>query len=129
MPTLVAKMRFKPGRLRLVDVPGEVLLRLRPFPAGIVETGLSDGPCDALLFCARNRASLDGRLAAALDGMLRDGLCWFGYPKLSSALAGDLSREVVWQVVSARGLRPVSQVAMDETWSALRFRPADTEKR
>jgi hypothetical protein len=40
----------------------------------------------------------------------------------------DLSREEVWAAMEATGWRPVSQIAIDETWSALRFRPVEDVK-
>jgi hypothetical protein len=35
----------------------------------------------------------------------------------------DLTRDTLWPVLGEYGMRPVSQVAVDEVWSALRFRP------
>ena len=35
----------------------------------------------------------------------------------------DVNRDKLWPVVAALGQRPVRQVALDEVWSALRFRP------
>ncbi|GAB4459307.1 MAG: hypothetical protein OHK0037_04430 [Elainellaceae cyanobacterium] len=37
----------------------------------------------------------------------------------------DLTRDIGWDVVTKAGLKGVAQVAIDETWSALRFRPVD----
>ena len=50
-------------------------------------------------------------------------LLWVSYPK-GSSIPTDLKRDVVWEVLSTFGIRPVMQVAIDEVWSALRFRPA-----
>jgi hypothetical protein len=41
-------------------------------------------------------------------------------PKANRA---DLNRDTLWPVLGEYGMRPVSQVAVDEVWSALRFRP------
>ena len=41
-------------------------------------------------------------------------------PKANRA---DLNRDTLWPVLVEYGMRPVSQVAVDEVWSALRFRP------
>ena len=37
----------------------------------------------------------------------------------------DLSRQVVWDSLTGTGWEPVTQVAVDETWSALRIRPTE----
>ena len=51
------------------------------------------------------------------------GLLWFSYPKKSSKVETDITRDVGWDALGSTGLRPVTQVAIDDTWSALRFRP------
>ena len=53
-----------------------------------------------------------------------NALVWISYPKKTSKLAGDLSRDVIRKAMSRAGWRAVSIVAIDEVWSALRFRPA-----
>jgi hypothetical protein len=44
---------------------------------------------------------------------------------VASSAASDLSRQAVWDALSGTGWEPVSQVAVDETWSALRIRPRE----
>ena len=61
----------------------------------------------------------------ALESITYDGVLWISYPKRSSKVKTDLSRDVGWDVVANAGLRPVTQVSVDETWSALRFRPLE----
>lgn len=34
-----------------------------------------------------------------------------------------MNRDSLWQIVVQYGMRPNSQVAIDDTWSALRFHP------
>ena len=53
-----------------------------------------------------------------------NALVWISYPKKTSKLAGDLSRDVIRKAMSSAGWRAVSIVAIDGVWSALRFRPA-----
>jgi hypothetical protein len=47
---------------------------------------------------------------------------WISYPRKSPKVATDPSRDVGWDIVAEVGLRPVTQVSVDEVWSALRFR-------
>jgi hypothetical protein len=49
---------------------------------------------------------------------------WICYPKKSSSLNSDLSREFVWKIMQPLGLGPASQKSVDATWSALRFKLA-----
>ncbi|MFC4766766.1 hypothetical protein [Effusibacillus consociatus] len=46
--------------------------------------------------------------------------------KMSSKIKTDINRDKLWQLVDGTaGYRPVSQISIDETWSALRFRESD----
>ena len=60
------------------------------------------------------------------SGLLNDEvLFWLCYPKKSSkAYQSDCSRETVAQIPADFGYEPVRQVAIDEDWSALRYRKA-----
>lgn len=52
-----------------------------------------------------------------------DALFWLCYPKKSSkAYRSDCSRETVAQIPADYGYEPVRQVAIDDDWSALRYR-------
>jgi len=45
------------------------------------------------------------------------------YPKgTSRRYKTNINRDRGWETVTGTGFRPVSQVAIDEDWSALRFR-------
>lgn len=55
------------------------------------------------------------------------GLLWLCYPKKSSKAykGSDCSRESVTGMLAEEGYEPVRQVAIDEDWSALRFRKTE----
>jgi hypothetical protein len=52
-----------------------------------------------------------------------DRLAWIAYPK-ASQLGTDLKRDILSKLVKPIGIQPVRQVSVDDTWSAMRFRPA-----
>jgi hypothetical protein len=53
----------------------------------------------------------------------RDAVIWFAYPKGSSKkYKCEFNRDTGWHSLGAAGFEPVRQVAIDEDWSALRFR-------
>jgi hypothetical protein len=54
-----------------------------------------------------------------------EGLAWAAYPKQSSGVDTDITRDHGWEALHAAGLQPVRQVAIDDTWSALRFRRSE----
>jgi hypothetical protein len=60
------------------------------------------------------------KLAAACAG---DAVLWMVYPKgTSRKYRCEFNRDCGWPTLSAAGFKPVRMVAVDEDWSALRFR-------
>ena len=70
------------------------------------------------------RSLADVEAAAAwLPRAAGDAVVWFAYPKASSKrYRCDFNRDTGWAAVGAAGFEGVRQVAIDEDWSALRFR-------
>jgi hypothetical protein len=117
---VTAKLQIKPGQRVAAlggtgDVPSVVTPDANP-PAG-------PGDADAVIAFARNRAELAAVAAPAVEAARQDRLAWIAYPK-AGKLGTDLNRDILAGLLSAEGVQPVRQVAIDETWSALRFRPA-----
>lgn len=55
-----------------------------------------------------------------------DAVIWMVYPKASSKRYNcEFNRDSGWQALGRAGYEPVRQVAIDEDWSALRFRKAE----
>jgi hypothetical protein len=42
--------------------------------------------------------------------------------RLSKGDRTDVNRDNLWPILSEHGMRPVTQVSIDQVWSALRFR-------
>jgi hypothetical protein len=60
------------------------------------------------------------RLAA---GAVGDAVLWFAYPKgTSKHYTCEFNRDTGWDVIRGLGFESVRQIAIDEDWSALRFR-------
>ena len=76
----------------------------------------------ALAF-AMTQKELD-RLSKLLSGGAEgDAVLWFAYPKgTSKRYRCEFNRDTGWEAVRALGFDSVRQVAIDEDWSALRFR-------
>lgn len=93
--------------------------------AGVPEGAkkVSRGPAEAVLLYATNASELEATFAQAAARLAPGGRLWIAYPK-AGQLGTDLSRDVLARDVQQRGFEPVRQVALDETWSALWFKPA-----
>ncbi|PHN05686.1 hypothetical protein [Flavilitoribacter nigricans] len=91
-----------------------------------VDTHLKeDTRYDFLIAFARTAADIK-QYASQLEGRLaEDAVFWIAYPKKSSKkYDSDISRDTGWQPIGELGMEGVRQVAIDEDWSALRFRSA-----
>jgi hypothetical protein len=83
----------------------------------------------ALVFvtCQLEVDRISRRLAAKTSA---DPVLWFVYPKgTSEKYACDFNRDSGWKVLRRLGFDRVRQVAIDEGWSALRFRRVGFIKR
>jgi hypothetical protein len=55
-----------------------------------------------------------------------DAIVWFAYPKgTSKKYKCDFNRDTGWATLGKAGFEPVRMVAIDEDWSAARFRRAE----
>src|SRR5580658_4919272 len=65
-------------------------------------------------------------LAPAIAGKAEgDAIVWFAYPKGSSKkYKSQINRDSGWNVLGRKNFEPVRMVAIDEDWSAIRFRRA-----
>ena len=72
---------------------------------------------------AITQAQLDRAAKILAAGSEGDAVIWFAYPKGSSKrYACEFNRDTGWQVIRGAGFDSVRQVAIDEDWTALRFR-------
>jgi hypothetical protein len=120
------KLRMQPGqRVLILNAPAGYVDGLGELPEGVEVEEQLDGVFDFVQVFAKDLAELERLAPLAAEAVKYDGLLWVSYPKKSSKMESDLSREVVWEVVAKTGLRPATQVSVDEVWSALRFRPPE----
>jgi hypothetical protein len=121
---LTEKLQLKSDRLFAPNVPPGV----KPLLRGVRCASRAPAVVDATLLFAKDQAELR-RVFALVDGRLGDdALVWICYPKGASGVPTDLNRDRGWAPVDAAGLVGVRQVAVDDVWSALRFRRAAARK-
>ena len=122
--SLVKKLRVKTGqRLLVLNAPEGYIESLGDLPEGVEVSEQAEGKFDFVQLFVRDSAELDDLRARAMDAVTYDGLLWISYSKRSAKVETDLTRDVLWKLMDGTGLRPVSQISIDEVWSALRFRP------
>lgn len=71
---------------------------------------------------ASSQGEMESLIKSVAGAGKHDCLFWACYPKGKGKIKYDLNRDSVWPALALAGLRPVSQIAIDEIWSALRGR-------
>lgn len=72
------------------------------------------------------QAELDKASAALTKTADGDAVIWMAYPKgTSKKYTCEFNRDSGWKVLGNAGYEPVRMVAIDEDWSALRFRKVE----
>ena len=112
---LSAKLNMKSGmRIRVLGKPSNLAL------PGVKAT--SSVKADGVIVFVRTLAEVDKTCEPAIEAAKEDKLSWIVYPK-AGQLGTDLNRDILWNHVAQHGVQGVRQIALDEVWSAMRFRP------
>jgi len=118
--SVAGKLQIRPThRVCVLHLPDHIDLDLPP------DVAMTEDPAEAtaVVLFATDRRELRERAGPLLDAARRDALAWIAYPK-ARQLGTDLTRDNLWESLQAQDIKPVRQVAIDEVWSGLRFRPA-----
>ena len=121
---LLKKMWARPGYTMLVqNSPEGFLESLQPVPLDAQVVTAGDGPFDWALLFVRNRTEIDQFTQGMIARVRPQAVVWFAYPKGGKAAGTDINRDQGWESLYSTGWEPVTQVAIDAVWSALRFKP------
>jgi hypothetical protein len=121
---LARKLGIKPGMTVLLrDAPSGFASLLSNLANGIKLLKASHKRVDSVIAFVRCKADVQAVASAVLNAVVEDGLLWFAYPKKSSAVKSDLSRDIGWEPVFTGGFDSVAQISIDEMWTGFRFRP------
>jgi len=115
--TVADKLLIKPGSTLWLSDEGRRDL-LGPLPDGIGSTS-DPSKASTSIVIAEDAESVRRRFATDGMALLASPNLWVLYPKGNKA---DINRDSLWPILADFGFRPISQVSVDETWSALRFR-------
>ena len=124
--SVAQKLLIKPGAaVAVIHAPGTVsgILGALPDGARVTEQVPSTaGRADVVILFATDSAALAADWPSVAAALADPTILWLCYPKRGHGIATDLTRDHGWAPVRASGFDPVTQVAIDETWSALRWR-------
>jgi hypothetical protein len=122
---LLSKLRYKEGAAAVWNAP-------EGYDLGIgIPAERTEGAYDFALLYVNNYSEAEQWVPKVIPGLKEDALFWVSYPKQGPKAKEkpDINRDILaaW-VQEHTPYRAVSNVAIDEKWSALRFRPQDKVK-
>jgi hypothetical protein len=112
------KLFIKGGTVALVQAPAGYDKLLADSPAKVSTRG--SGLADTVVLFAKDVAHLESALPAAVGRLGPSATLWIAYRKGDKAL----HRDTLWKLAGKHGYTGVSLVAVDDVWSAMRFRKA-----
>src|SRR5690242_4293608 len=119
---LARKLKMKPGvRAAVVSPPADYLVRLDPPPDVAVSDSMV-GTYDWIQVFVRTLADLAAIVEPLVAGLAPTGIAWISYPKGSSKIQTDLTRDRGWEPLEGSDLMWLSLVSVDDTWSAFGLR-------
>ena len=122
--SLAQKLQLKPGqRMAVLNAPQGYLDQVAAEMESITVLAQAAGKPDAVLLFVNKLGEAERLVPRAIRAIKSDGLLWIAYPKGTSRFKTDVNRDRLWEALKPTGWRPVRQIALDEVWSAMRFRP------
>ncbi|MEP7238239.1 MAG: YdeI/OmpD-associated family protein [Ferruginibacter sp.] len=127
--TLLEKLQFKEEKSLLIQgLPSSIEKQFVKLTfSKSVTPLLKKRKIDFALVFAVNQQQLVCILNDVIPALQEDAKCWIAYPKLTSKIASDLSRDKNWDFVSDFGYESVRMIALDNLWTAVRFKKITTQ--
>jgi hypothetical protein len=120
---LAKKLKLKPGRAGLINAPDGYLKEMGPLPAGVEVLEKLGGKFDWIQVFVKNKAEIDKLAPRVAKALNPDSLWWISFPKGSSKIQTDLTRDKGWEALAGLDLKWTNLISVNETWSAFSLRP------
>jgi len=125
MPTTLAqKLQIKSGKLIVLNAPKGYAEVLTTELNHLTVSTRASGQAEAVLLFVNSLAEVAERTPKAIKAVKPDGMLWIAYAKGTSKVKTDVNRDKLWAAVQPIGWQPVRQIALDDVWSAMRFKPS-----
>src|SRR6476661_8169143 len=121
---LLKKMKLKSGqRVAILNAPGGYLEALQPLPADVELVEALVGVFDWVQLFVKTQAELAQMIAHVRAALKPAGMLWITFPKGTSKIQTDLTRDKGWDALQAIDLKWITLISVDDTWSAFSLRP------
>lgn len=133
MHPVFAKLNYKAqAEIVVINMPDEflpVIDAMRPLAAIVTDAAQIEEGQFAIAF-VKTQQEVDTWSTMLGQKIHGDGILWMAYPKgASQKYTCDFNRDTGWALLGELGFETVRQVAIDEDWSALRFRRVEYVKK
>ncbi|WP_114937217.1 YdeI/OmpD-associated family protein [Mucilaginibacter endophyticus] len=129
MNALAKKLLIKPNSRWLIqNAPAGYPDSLSPLPDNADLVFSVQGDFNGIQLFVKNSEELISELKVVTPLLNSDTVFWIIYPKKNSGIQTDLEMMSSWDAPAQYGLRPVASAAVNEVWTALRFRPVEAVK-
>jgi len=131
MPTTFEKLNLKDRHeIVVLNAPASFEPELAGLKGVTIVRALKKaGDMQFSLAFVTKKAEVDALAAPLNKSAIGDAIVWFAYPKgTSKKYKCDFNRDNGWDKLTALGWETVRAVAIDEDWSALRFRRSEFVK-
>ena len=126
MPTSLAqKLQIKSGKLIVINAPKGYAEQLTKELNDLTVSTRASGQAEAVLLFVNSLAEAQNLTPKAGKLVKPAGMLWIAYAKGTSKVKTDVNRDVLWKAIEPIGWQPVRQIALDEVWSAMRFKPVE----
>lgn len=122
--SVAQKLLIKAGNKILVINPPEGYRELLgALPDGVNELSELEGEFDLIQIFLTSVEEMEAWLHKLREQLNADGKLWVTYPKgTSKKYTSEVNRDSLYAYASTVGLRGVAMIAVDEDWSAMRFK-------
>ena len=131
MNPLHKKIRLKDNQvIATVNAPKDFENALVPLPSGVkISKGIGKN-YDFIYWFVKTQAEMAKELDKIIEAMKDDTLVWTFFPKGTSGIQTDLTRDKGWDSMMKRDdLSWVSMISYDETWTAFAMRKKTDQDR
>ena len=118
---LAKKLKLKPGlRAAVINAPDGYLKELKH------DSDISqklNGKFDWVQIFAKNKKELSAFAPKSIKALKPESILWLSFPKGSSKLQSDLTRDKGWEILHGVDLKFITLISVNENWSAFALRP------
>ena len=118
---LAKKMKLKPGlKAAVINAPENYMDELRHDTA---TSPTLNGKFDWVQIFVKSRTELDALAPKAAKALKPDSILWISFPKGTSKIQTDLTRDQGWDSLRDLELKWINLISINDTWSAFSLRP------